>query len=259
MTAPEGKLKAGRRPNRRGEASRRHVLDVALRLLASGGPETVSVKLIAKEADVTWGTVQYQFGDADGFWAATILHILDTAGPDIWGRPSAGSVETRVAEVIDLLWNAFDSPYNAVVTNLRSALAKDRIELEGTISAPPKHSMRWKTTGSRSFASSSMASPSTRVTRAKSVRCCPQRFGGCTPSSLSGRTSMSMTPSKAFARRSPSTCAEPAQELGEVPTPEARPPGPHLGRRLTLDSHRATAGRRAADDSPLYGVLYAPR
>ena len=130
MTAPEGKLKAGRRPNRRGEASRRHVLDVALRLLASGGPETVSVKLIAKEADVTWGTVQYQFGDADGFWAATILHIFDTAGPDIWGRPSAGSVETRVAEVIDLLWNAFDSPYNAVVTNLRSALAKDRIELE---------------------------------------------------------------------------------------------------------------------------------
>jgi AcrR family transcriptional regulator len=130
MTAPEGKLKAGRRPNRRGEASRKHVLDVALRLLSSGGPEAVSVKLIAKAAHATWGTVQYQFGDADGFWAATILHILDTAGPHVWGRPSAGSVETRVAEVIDLLWNAFDSPYNAVVTNLRTTLAKDRIELE---------------------------------------------------------------------------------------------------------------------------------
>ncbi|HEY2043495.1 MAG TPA: TetR/AcrR family transcriptional regulator [Jatrophihabitans sp.] len=130
MTVSEGKLKAGRRPNRRSEASRKHVLDVALRLLASGGPETVSVKLVAKEADVTWGTVQYQFGDADGFWAATILYILETAGPRVWARPSAGSVETRVAEVIDLLWNAFDSPYNAVVTNLRTALAKDRIELE---------------------------------------------------------------------------------------------------------------------------------
>jgi AcrR family transcriptional regulator len=130
MTAPEGKLKAGRRPNRRGEASRKHVLDVALRLLASGGPDAVSVKSIAKEANVTWGTVQYQFGDADGFWAATILHILDTAGPHVWGRPSQGSVEKRVAEVIDLLWNAFDSPYNAVVTNLRTTLAKDRIELD---------------------------------------------------------------------------------------------------------------------------------
>jgi AcrR family transcriptional regulator len=130
MTEPKGKLNVARRPNRRGEASRKHVLDVALRLLASGGPEAVSVKLIAKEADVTWGTVQYQFGDADGFWAATVAHILDTAGPRVWGRPSAGSVETRVAEVIDLLWNAFDSPYNAVVSNLRAALAKNRIELE---------------------------------------------------------------------------------------------------------------------------------
>jgi AcrR family transcriptional regulator len=130
MTAPEGKLRAGRRPNRRGEASRKHVLDVALGLLASGGPEAVSVKLIAKEANVTWGTVQYQFGDADGFWAATILHILDTAGPNVWARPSAGSVEKRVAEIIDLLWNAYDSPYNAAVSNLRAALAKDRTELE---------------------------------------------------------------------------------------------------------------------------------
>jgi AcrR family transcriptional regulator len=130
MTAAQSKLRAGRRPNRRGESSRKHVLDVALRLLASGGPESVSVKLIAKEAHVTWGTVQYQFGDADGFWAATIVHILDTAGPRIWARPSAGSIEKRVAEVIDLLWNAFDSPYNAAVTNLRAVLAKDRTELE---------------------------------------------------------------------------------------------------------------------------------
>jgi AcrR family transcriptional regulator len=130
MTAPEGKLKAGRRPNRRGEASRKHVLDVALRLLATGGPEAVSVKLIAKEADVTWGTVQYQFGDADGFWAATILHILATAGPHVWARPSAGSVDRRIAEIIELLWRAYDSPYNAAVSNLRAALAKNRAELE---------------------------------------------------------------------------------------------------------------------------------
>src|ERR1700730_16274020 len=104
MTAPEGKLKAGRRPNRRGEASRKHVLDVALRLLATGGPEAVSVKLIAKEADVTWGTVQYQFGDADGFWAATILHILDTARPHVCARPSAGSGDRRIAATIHPLW-----------------------------------------------------------------------------------------------------------------------------------------------------------
>jgi AcrR family transcriptional regulator len=130
MTAPQSNLRAGRRPNRRGESSRKHVLDIALGALARGGPDAVSVKLIAKEAQVTWGTIQYQFGDADGFWAATILHILDTAGPHVWARPSAGSVAERVAEVIELLWKAFDSPYSAAVTNLRAALAKDRTELE---------------------------------------------------------------------------------------------------------------------------------
>lgn len=130
MTTPQSNVQTGRRPNRRSESSRKHVLDVALQQLATGGPDAVSVKLIAKEAHVTWGTIQYQFGDADGFWAATILHILETAGPRVWARPSAGSVEKRVAEIIDLLWNAYDSPYSAALTNLRATLAKDRAELE---------------------------------------------------------------------------------------------------------------------------------
>ncbi|EUA57375.1 bacterial regulatory s, tetR family protein [Mycobacterium intracellulare 1956] len=205
MAAPEGKLKAGRRPNRRGEASRKRVLDVALRLLASGGPEAVSVKLIAKEADVTWGTVQYQFGDADGFWAAAILHILDTAGPRVWAHPLAGSVEGRVAEVIDLLWKAFDSPYNAVVTNLRASLAKDRIELERsyprTAEALDALEDNWLKQF-REFFDGVTVDPGTP---AKSARCCPQRFGASTPSVVSGRTSISMTPLPAFARRSPFT------------------------------------------------------
>ena len=124
-------LKGGaeRRPNRRGMSSRRNVLGVALRLLATRGPDAVSTNLVAKEAGVTWGTLQYQFGDADGLWAAVIAHVL-TAGPHIWAHPSAGSVEKRVDEVIDLLWKAFDSPYNAAISNLRATLAKDRTELE---------------------------------------------------------------------------------------------------------------------------------
>lgn len=130
MNAPAPNSGANRRPNRRGVSSRKHVLDTALRVLAANGPDGVSATVVAKEANVTWGTLQYQFGDADGLWAAAIAHVLDTAGPQIWARPSAGSVEQRVTEVVDLLWNALDSPYNAAVTNLRVALAKDRAELE---------------------------------------------------------------------------------------------------------------------------------
>src|SRR3954463_13289972 len=63
----------GRRPNRRGNATRESMLEAALRSLASGEPGSVSANRIAKDIGATWGAVQYQFGDTDGFWAA-VLH-----------------------------------------------------------------------------------------------------------------------------------------------------------------------------------------
>lgn len=123
MPHPSPTSADGRRTNRRGEATRTHVLDVALRVLSSGGPEAVSVNLVAKEAGVTWGTVQYQFGDADGLWAATLEHILATAGPIVWARPSTTSVPDRVAELFGLVWAALGSAYYTARTNLQSNLA----------------------------------------------------------------------------------------------------------------------------------------
>src|SRR6201987_2132771 len=63
----------GRRPNRRGNATRESMLKAALKSLASGEPGSVSANRIAKDIGATWGAVQYQFGDTDGFWAA-VLH-----------------------------------------------------------------------------------------------------------------------------------------------------------------------------------------
>jgi 2-polyprenyl-6-methoxyphenol hydroxylase-like FAD-dependent oxidoreductase len=86
------------------------------------------------------------------------------------------------------------------VTSLKTASSSN-----GAILAPRMHLMRWKTTGSSSFVNSLTESPSTPVTRAKSVHCCPQRLGASTLSVLSGRISISTTPSPAFARRLPFT------------------------------------------------------
>src|SRR5258705_10640984 len=96
----------GRRPNRRGSATRENMLEAALRSLASGAPGSVSANRIAKEIGATWGAVQYQFGDTDGFWAAVLHHTaerreatvstLSTPGqPDAPRRePAARTVET---------------------------------------------------------------------------------------------------------------------------------------------------------------------
>jgi AcrR family transcriptional regulator len=122
----------GRKPNRRSASTRQHVLEAALQLLATGTPEAVSVNLVAKQAGMTWGTVQYQFGDADGLWAAVVGHVIKSAGSTIWSTSSGASVSARVNEVIDLLWKAYDSPFYAATTNLRSTLARDRTELDET-------------------------------------------------------------------------------------------------------------------------------
>lgn len=112
MSAVSGK---GTRLNRRGLETRRTVLDAAVRCLAEGGVDAVSANRVAREAGVTWGTVQHQFGDADGLWAAVLAEVEDTG---------------RVADALEQLWAALDSESARAVFNLRAALPPDRAALE---------------------------------------------------------------------------------------------------------------------------------
>ena len=89
MTIPQGKLKAGRRPNRRSEASRKHVLDVVLRLLASGGPGRSASNSSAKK-QTSRGAQSSTSSATRRIPGRPMLVILDTVGPSVWGRRSAG-------------------------------------------------------------------------------------------------------------------------------------------------------------------------
>ncbi|KMO77577.1 TetR family transcriptional regulator [Mycolicibacterium chubuense] len=119
-----------RRPNRRGQATRENMLEAALRSLASGDPGSVSANRIAKDIGATWGAVQYQFGDADGFWAAVLhrtaerrAHVFSPADPD-------ASLRDRVAAIIDTLYDGLAEPDSRAIENLRAALPHDHAELE---------------------------------------------------------------------------------------------------------------------------------
>ncbi|WP_435770345.1 TetR/AcrR family transcriptional regulator [Nocardioides sp. SYSU DS0651] len=114
---------SGRRPNRRGLAAREHLLTTALRLLSTGRPDTVSVNLVAKEAGLSWGSVQNQFGDSDGFWASVIEAII-AAGPDHWAEPVSDDVTSRVEQVTELYRRMLDSPVGTAVENLRAGLPR---------------------------------------------------------------------------------------------------------------------------------------
>lgn len=119
-----------RRPNRRGLATRENMLEAALRALASGDPASVSANRIAKDIGATWGAVQYQFGDADGFWAA-VLHRTAERRADVFTTADpAMPLRDRVAGIIDTLYDGLAEPDSRAIENLRAALPRDHAELE---------------------------------------------------------------------------------------------------------------------------------
>src|SRR6202046_3062941 len=125
---------AGRRPNRRGNATRESMLEAALRSLASGEPGSVSANRIAKDIGATRGAVQYQFGDTDGFWAA-VLHrtaerraaTFSTLSTPV--RPDAPP-RGRVGGILETLYRGLASADSRAIENLRAALPREPDELE---------------------------------------------------------------------------------------------------------------------------------
>jgi AcrR family transcriptional regulator len=119
-----------RRTNRRGQATRENMLEAALRSLASGEPGSVSANRIAKDIGATWGAVQYQFGDADGFWAA-VLHRTAERRADVFAAGDTDApLRDRVAAIIDTLYDGLAEPDSRAIENLRAALPRDPAELE---------------------------------------------------------------------------------------------------------------------------------
>jgi AcrR family transcriptional regulator len=122
MTAAEPVYSAkGTRLNRRGLETRQHILSCAVRLLAEGGDHPVTSGDIARDAGVTWGTIQHQFGDLDGLWAAVTDHCCRWL-QELNVRPMEGALPDRVTEVIDAIWAVGDSEEGRAVWRLRAAL-----------------------------------------------------------------------------------------------------------------------------------------
>jgi AcrR family transcriptional regulator len=120
----------GTRLNRRGLETRSTLLRVAVRCLAEGGPDAVSANLVAKEAGVTWGTVQHQFGDSDGLWAAMLESISERGTTLIPVPADVATLGERVTTVIETIWNALERPTVRAMYTLRSALPPDSGDLE---------------------------------------------------------------------------------------------------------------------------------
>ena len=118
------------RTNRRGDASRENMLEAALKALATGDPGAVSANRIAKQIGATWGVVKYQFGDADGLWAAVLQRTAEHRADVFVPSDTAVPLRQRVAAIIDTLYDGLTATDSRAIENLRAALPRDPAELE---------------------------------------------------------------------------------------------------------------------------------
>lgn len=118
--------------NKRGLETRARLLDIAIRCLADSGGEPVSANRIAKDAGVTWGTVQHQFGDLDGLWVAVITEIHSrswASNPDDAQPPRTGTLRERVVAAVDSIWSYLDTTEGRALTALRTSLPPRRSDI----------------------------------------------------------------------------------------------------------------------------------
>ena len=131
VPAPATLSAAGTRLNKRGRETRARLLDVAIHALADSGSEPVSANSIAKEAGVSWGTVQHQFGDLDGLWVAvaTEIHARSWAqNPGPWPALT-GSLRERVESAIESVWIYLATTEGRALTALRTWLPAQRSDI----------------------------------------------------------------------------------------------------------------------------------
>nr|ABP43409.1 transcriptional regulator, TetR family [Mycolicibacterium gilvum PYR-GCK] len=108
---------AARRPpggnQERAERTRRTVIDETVRYILDEGFAAPSVRRITERAGLTWGVVQYHFGDLGGL----LMAVVDQGIAELTGALERLRTETanlpaehRTEVVVDALWQAFSSP-----------------------------------------------------------------------------------------------------------------------------------------------------
>jgi AcrR family transcriptional regulator len=95
----------------RAERTRALVIDETIRCILEEGFAAASAKHITEQAGVTWGVVQYHFGDRDGLLMAVVDKGFAELIDALHELPPIGkSVSARTEFIVNAAWEAFSSP-----------------------------------------------------------------------------------------------------------------------------------------------------
>lgn len=98
-------------PRKRGDETRAKIIDETVRCVVEEGFPAATAKHVAERAGVTWGVIQYHFGDRNGLLMAVVddgvARLIESLSrADVGGLPLAQRVET----VVDIAWDCYSSP-----------------------------------------------------------------------------------------------------------------------------------------------------
>jgi AcrR family transcriptional regulator len=109
------------------EVTRGKVIQAAINTIYRDGFHAAHTNRIAEEAGVSWGVLQYHFGDKDGLLQAVLDHIFDDFQHTLAGTTLDGeNLRERLGQMIDVTWGLLSKKeYRVSIAILRNA-GKDK-------------------------------------------------------------------------------------------------------------------------------------
>lgn len=126
----------------RAERTRRTVIDETVRYILDEGFAAPSVRRITERAGLTWGVVQYHFGDLGGLLMAVVdqgIAELTEALGRLPHETASLTTDRRTEVVVDALWQAFSSPTSMAALEI---LISTRAARDSEVNAQLSDTMR---------------------------------------------------------------------------------------------------------------------
>ncbi|HQQ74988.1 MAG TPA: TetR/AcrR family transcriptional regulator [Pseudomonadales bacterium] len=114
--------------SRTSEKTRQAVIDAAIHCLSTEGYHRATSNRIAREAGLSWGVIQYHFGDRAGIYRAVLESIIDAYVLEldqIAQRGKGKPVPERLTLLADSLWELLNHPAYLATMELLVNLVRD--------------------------------------------------------------------------------------------------------------------------------------
>ena len=120
------------KPSKR-EITREKVILAAIDCIYRDGFNAAHTNRIAEEAGVSWGVLQYHFGDKDGLLQAVIDYIFDNFSSTLEDTTlESNELQPRIRQLIDVIWKLVSKKeYRVSIAILRNAGKDETSSING--------------------------------------------------------------------------------------------------------------------------------